>query len=324
MTGLVGTIRLVAISLALLDASAALALDKVKVAVGGGGTTYDTAFAIAAKSAGIYEKHGLDVEFLTTSGGGETLQAVISGGVDVGLAAGLTGVMGAYSKGAPVRAISVQDTGADETFVYVPANSPIKSFSDAGGKTVGFSTIGASTYTFVSGLAEVYKIKPRMTATGSIPATYTAVMSGQIDVGWGALPFGLQEMKDGKIRIRAWGSEVEGLHNQTLRVNITNAATLAARGDVLRKFMAAYVDALDWAYASPDAVKVVAKMVRASEDIVEETRSKHTLKQQLQPYDMHGLDRSMKDAIEFKYIAAPLTAQQQAELFQIGPYLPKR
>ena len=324
MRGLTGNMRWIVATVAMLNATTAFALDKLKIAVGGGGTTYDTAFAIAAKTAGIYEKHGLDVEFLTTSGGGETLQAVISGGADIGLAAGLTGVMGAYSKGAPIRAISIQDTGADETFVYVPTNSPIKSFSDAGGKTVGFSTVGASTYTFVSGLADVYKIKPRMTATGSIPATYTAVMSGQIDVGWGALPFGLQEMKDGKIRILAWGSEVEGLHNLTLRVNITNAATLAGRADVLRKFMAAYVDALDWAYASPEAVKVVAKMVGASEEVVEETRSKHTLKQQLQPYDMHGLDRSMQDAIEFKYISAPLTREQQAELFQIGPLLPPR
>jgi NitT/TauT family transport system substrate-binding protein len=316
-----GSLVAVAISFSSIPA---IALEKLKIAIGGGGTTYDTAFAIAAKTAGIYEKHGLDVEFLTTSGGGETLQAVVSRSVDIGLAAGLTGVMGAFSKGAPLRAISAQDTGADETFVYVPANSPIKSFGDANGKTAAFSTVGASTYTFVSGLAEVYNVKPKMTATGSIPATYAAVMSGQIDVGWGALPFGLQEQKDGKIRILAWGSEVKGLHDQTIRVNISHAATLAERKDAIRTFMRAYVEALDWAYASPDAVRIIAKMVGAPEEVVEETRSHHTLKAQLQPFEIHGLDRSMRDAIEFKYISAPLTKDQQAELFQMNDVMPKR
>ena len=47
-----------------------------------------------------------------TSGSGETLQPVISGGVDLGLAVGTLGAMAAYSKGAPVRIIGAQATGA--------------------------------------------------------------------------------------------------------------------------------------------------------------------------------------------------------------------
>jgi ABC-type nitrate/sulfonate/bicarbonate transport system substrate-binding protein len=40
-----------------------------------------------------------------TSGSGETLQPVISGSVDLGLAVGTLGAMAAYAKGAPVRII---------------------------------------------------------------------------------------------------------------------------------------------------------------------------------------------------------------------------
>ena len=109
-----------------LAASSAPAQEKMKIAVGQG-NTFDTAFIIAAKGAGFFARHGVDPEFLTTSGGGETLQAVISKSVDVGIAAGTTGVLGAFAKGAPVRVISAQYRGSDESYVYVPAASPIRS-----------------------------------------------------------------------------------------------------------------------------------------------------------------------------------------------------
>ena len=37
------------------------------------------------------------------------------------------GVLGAYSKGAPVRVISAETTGANDLYWYVKADSPIKS-----------------------------------------------------------------------------------------------------------------------------------------------------------------------------------------------------
>ena len=51
-------------------------------------------------------------------------------------------------------------------------------------------------------------------------------MSGQVDIGWAAPPFGLQEIKDGKIRIIARGSDVPSLRGQTVRVLIVNANAL--------------------------------------------------------------------------------------------------
>jgi NitT/TauT family transport system substrate-binding protein len=39
---------------------------------------------------------------LYTQGGGETQQAVLSGSVDIGVAAGIMGVLGAYGKGLPI------------------------------------------------------------------------------------------------------------------------------------------------------------------------------------------------------------------------------
>jgi NitT/TauT family transport system substrate-binding protein len=89
--------------MATLTAPAA-ADDLVKMTIGQRGN-WDTSIAHLGEKAGIFKKHGLQLEMIYTSGSGETLQPVISGSVDLGLAVGTLGAMAAYSKGAPVRII---------------------------------------------------------------------------------------------------------------------------------------------------------------------------------------------------------------------------
>src|SRR4026208_2638628 len=72
--------------LATLTAPAA-ADDLVKMTIGQRGN-WDTAITNLGDKAGIFKKHGLQLEMIYTSGSGETLQPVISGSVDLGLPAG--------------------------------------------------------------------------------------------------------------------------------------------------------------------------------------------------------------------------------------------
>jgi NitT/TauT family transport system substrate-binding protein len=65
--------------------TAARAQDKLQLAVGQRGG-WDTAVAEVGSRAGIFKKHGLDLDILYTQGSGETQQAVISGSVDIGVA----------------------------------------------------------------------------------------------------------------------------------------------------------------------------------------------------------------------------------------------
>ena len=119
-----------------LAASAAAADDTLKLAVGQRGN-WDTSVSEVGQRAGIFKKHGLALEIVYTQGAGETQQAVISGSVDIGVAAGVMGVLSAYSKGAPVRVIGAETTGAGDLYWYVKADSPIKSLKDTDGKTLG-------------------------------------------------------------------------------------------------------------------------------------------------------------------------------------------
>ena len=63
------------------------AQDTLKIAAGQRGN-WDTSISEVGQRAGIFKKHGLVLEILWTQGGGETQQAVISGSVDIGVAAG--------------------------------------------------------------------------------------------------------------------------------------------------------------------------------------------------------------------------------------------
>ena len=54
-------------------------------------------------------------------------------------------------------------------------------------------------------------------------------MTGQVDVGFGAAPFGLDLVEGGKTRIIATGNDVTALRSRAVRVNLTGAQTLATR-----------------------------------------------------------------------------------------------
>ena len=305
-------------TLIMVAASPAQALDNVKVAAGQRGN-WDTSVSEVGQRAGIFKKHGLELEILWTQGGGETQQAVLSGSVEIGVATGIMGVLSAYSKGAPVRIIGAETTGASDLFWYVPANSPIKSLKDTDGKTIAFSTKGSSTDGIVTAFVKQYNLTAKPTATGGPAPTLTQVMTNQIDVGWSAPPFGMQQLDEGKIRIIAVGNDAAVFKGQTVRLLITNVQTLQNRRPVIDRFMKAYRETIDFMYSSEDALKIYAEFVGISIDMARRTRNDFFPKSSIDPDRIVGLDTIVPDAVALKYTAAPLTKEQLGELIQIPP-----
>ena len=301
-------------ALALFGGSAA-AQDTVKLAIGQRGN-WDTSVSEVGQRAGIFKKHGLVLDIVYTQGAGETQQAVISGSVDLGIAAGIMGVLSAYSKGAPVRVISAETTGAGDLYWYVPANSAIKTVQDFNGKTVAFSQTGSSSHAALLALIAQYKLTAKPTSTGNIASTITQTMSGQVDVGFGAAPFGLDLVEDGKVRIIATGSDVESLKSRTVRVNLTNLTTLHNRRDALLRFNRAYQETVDWMYSDPAALKHYGEYSGLPEKIILRVRNLIP-KANLANGKVEGIDGVMADAVAGKFIPAPLSAEQVKELIQI-------
>lgn len=265
---------------------------------------------------GFFKKRGLKLDVLYTQGGGESLQAVISGSVDIGISIGTLGALGAYAKGAPIRVIANSMVGPYE-FWYVRADSPIKTFKDAAGKTVAYSTKGSSTYLMVLTLEQQFGIKVEPTATGNPVATLTQVMSGQIDVGYTTPPLVLDTLAEGKIRRIARSDDIPSMAKQTVRFVLANADALAKRPEVFRRYMQAYRDVIEWMYADPAAIPAYARWSGVTEDVARWTRDDYVPKERVNPNRVDGLEEMMSDAVAYKFLSAPLSADQLKTLIQL-------
>jgi NitT/TauT family transport system substrate-binding protein len=291
--------------------------DQLKLAVGARGN-WETAASELGQNAGFFKKRGLALEILYTQGSAETQQAVISGSVDIGIGLGTTAVLGAFAKGAPLRVIGNASTGSSE-YWYVVNTSPVKSMKDTAGKTVAYSTNGASSHMEVLGFIRQYAVDAKPVATGGTATTFTQVMSGQIDVGWASPPFGIDAVRDGKIRIVGYGNELSYFRDQTIRLIVANAGFAAKSPDAAARFAQAYRDTLEWMYGDPAGLKAYAAFAQTSEETAKRVRDEFYPKAGLMVDRISGLDTVMADGVTNKYLAAPLTKQQLDSLFQIPP-----
>src|SRR3954467_5760253 len=304
-------------ALAILSAAAdeGWSQETLKVAIPQRGA-WDAGVAELGQRGGIFKKHGLNLDILFTQAGPESIQAVIGGSIDIATAAGVSAAVGTFAKGAPIRIIGSEMIGAPDLYWYVPANSPIKKVEDFNGKTVAFSLTGSSSHAALLALIAQYKLTAKPTPTGNIAAPITQTMTGQVDVGFGAAPFGLDLAEDGKIRIIATGNEVASLRTRTVRVNLTNVNTLQNRRDAITRFNRAYQDTVAWMYSDPAALKAYAEYSNLPEKIVLRVRNLIP-KESLATDHIEGVDQIMADAVAAKFIPAPLTSEQLKELVQI-------
>jgi NitT/TauT family transport system substrate-binding protein len=311
--------RSFALLLGLLATTAAscAAAETLKVAVAQRGF-WNSSFVEFARQQGFFAAEGLEIEILYTEGGASTLTPVIAGSLDIAMTNGTLGVIAAYAKGMPVKIISAETTGAPDAFWYARTESGIKNIRETNGKTVAFSSPGSSTNLIILQLVNQEKASPKLVAAGGAPATLTQVMTGQIDVGWSVPPFVLQHLAEGKLQIIGRGSDVEAIRNQTIRVNVANANALKEKRDAFVRYVRALSRAIDWAYAGPQAIDAYAEIAKVPRALAQRTRDEFYPKEALQLSEVRGLDLTLRQALEYKYITTPLSvAEVQQGLIDI-------
>jgi NitT/TauT family transport system substrate-binding protein len=155
-------------------------------------------------------------------------------------------------------------------------------------------------------------------ATGNPSSTLTAVMTDQVDVGWASPPFGLKEVEEGKTRVVARATDSALVRGQTIRVIVANADTLAKRKDAIDRFMSGYRESIAYMYSdNPQVMRDYGEFAGVSEAVAKRVRDDFFPKSLVAPDEIHGLDALMAEAVTLKFIAAPLTNEQVAELVQI-------
>jgi NitT/TauT family transport system substrate-binding protein len=245
---------------------------------------------------------------------------VIAGSADIGIGIGTAGAMRAFARGAPVRVIAAAYVGVGDQYWYVPANSPLKSLADATEKnTLSYSTNGSTSHVIALGFVKQLGVKAKPTATWRTARNLydDDERADRYWLGRGSVrPARAAGRQD---QVIARGPDVPTLRNQTIRVQIVNANALKERRDVMVRFMRAYRESIDWMYSDPLAVKYYAETIKQPESLVVMQRDQYNPKEALSPDRLSDIDQVMADAVEMKFLDAPLSKAQLADFFQIPP-----
>jgi NitT/TauT family transport system substrate-binding protein len=193
---------------------------------------------------------------------------------------------------------------------------------DLDGKTISYSVQGSSSHAAVLALLQQYNVNAKPVATGNHATTLTMTMTGQIDVGRGAAPIGLDLVEEGKTRIIVRGSDIKARGDKTVRVLAANLQVLEKRKDAVVRFVQAYRETLDWMYSDPAALKMYEEFSGNPERLMRTGRDQYFPKASMWPDEIKRIDQVLADAQTMKFISAPLTAEQLRDMIQI-PAPPK-
>jgi NitT/TauT family transport system substrate-binding protein len=299
--------KTIAFAAALAVVAAQANAETLKLAVPQRGS-WGTSYTDLGIRQGFFKAAGLDIEITYTEGGASNEQAVISGSVDIAVGTGFLGILAAYVKGAPVRIVSPEATGAPDIFWYVKADSPIKSMKDLHGKSVGFSNPGSSSNLVLLTLLKEAGVSDAKTVpVGAAPNGLPQVMTGQIDASWSTPPTGLKELQDKEIRIIAHANDSPDVRNETVRVNAVNLDFLKTHRSAVIGFMKAYKKSVDWAYSSDKALEAYAKLSDQPIERVKYAFKEFQNKDADQLEAIKGEDRVLAEALAAKRIPKPMT-----------------
>ena len=279
-----------------------------------------------AQDKGFYRENNIDVDAVFTRGGGENVQAVVSGDAQIGLGTGTLAVISAFVKKAPIKIAAAEITGMD-AFWYVLANTPMRKLEDLAGKKIAYSRPGASSHMAVLGIADQIKAKGLKPAEpvslGGIPEVYTALRTGQTDAGWSVAPFQLDKVEKGELRVVVRGEEINAMKEISARVHFTNNDFAAKNPDAVRGFFRAQQRALDYMF---DHKEETAKIwIRRAELKFPESAVLKTwdfynrAAMSLKP--IRGLQTTIDDGIRNKFLTQPLTQAEINSLIDLS-FLP--
>ena len=256
---------------ALLSARAgegAEGLQKLRVAY----ASITAAFAIpwVAKEAGLFQRHGLDVELIYIASGPRSIQTLVGGGVDLVAFGG-------------AAAIDARLAGADVVYVAIPVKRlifftvvapQIKGVEDLRGKVVGATRIGTLTDYFTrvylrqSGLVPDRDVTIR--GTGGLPETLAALKAGQIQAGTFGFPAVLHAQAAG---FRVLVDYATLGYRYPLSTVAVTQRLIGTRESAVRGFLAAYVEGIHRFRTDPAfTMKVIGQYTKTTDSkILEET-----------------------------------------------------
>ena len=267
----------------------------------------DDAQAILAKEAGLYKKHGLDVELIEFKSGTDLIKAIVGGQLDSGVL-GFTNAIAWASKGADLKVVGGAQNGYHA--MLVRDDTGIKDIAGLKGKTIASQAEGSTADSVLKGV--VFKQAGLKTddvnVMGVSPQVAVQSLAGKrVD---GAFLFEPQASIAKLIAPVKQIYEIGEVWPFPCMVVITSGDTLKKRKDDVWKSLDAQKDAIDMLEKNP---------VEAAKYIAAQFISEPTLK----TLNKGELPREavIVEAIKTQEFAAALTAKEQARMQEIAGML---
>jgi NitT/TauT family transport system substrate-binding protein len=104
-----------------------------------------------------------------------------------------------------------------------------------------------------------------------------------------------------------------------VRTIVVNADALKSKRDAIMRFVQGYREAVDWMYADPNAIAMYAEKMKLDQKLIADSIKEFHPKEAMQTDEMKDMAGIQRDAVKLKFIDAPLSKEQLAELIQIPP-----
>lgn len=197
---------------------------------------------------GIFQKEGLEIEEIIFAGGAKLTQAMVAGGVDIGLSGGPE--MAFTAKGSPQIAIATIVDSPTFMGISVANNSPLRGIDDLKGKKIGVTSPGSLTYWLVEELSRAKgwtREGDRATPVvigGNPAAQYAALRTGSVDATLGGVSVGyqLEVQKEGRLLIPV----SDYVKDLSLFVTFASTAIIQQNPDAVRRFLKGWYDSVDY------------------------------------------------------------------------------
>lgn len=203
-------------------------------------------------SAGIFKKHGVDVQSVVLAGSARQQQALVANAIDISMGAGTD--LAFLVKGAPEKAVAALAGPPLNFVVMVRSDGKINTVEDLKGKRISASTVGSITYWFASQIAvsrhwtgaDALTVVP----LGDFDAMRAALTTGNIDAISATLEGALllEKAGSGKLLLK-FG---DFIHPFLTHVAFASDALIAQHPDALRRFLAGWFDTVAWSKAHKD------------------------------------------------------------------------
>lgn len=217
---------------------------------------------IIAKAKGMFEKHGLDISVANFTSGKQCLDTVMGGGADIATTAEAPVTAAAMAK-QPIAFVAGMEYSDLKTMTT--AASAIKSKGDLKGKRIGF-TAGTGSEVYTASLLKAAGLTPKdVTLVNLRPQEMLPAMAaGSIDAFNTWEPHVANARK--ALGEKARQLDTRGIYSETFNIVVTQPF-LSANPAVVKKFLAALIDAEEWLKAHPeDAITTIATAVGMNRD----------------------------------------------------------